>query len=63
MMGRVKRVAVSGMRVMCCRLVMSSCVVTGRFLVMLRSVLVMLGGLRVMGMRRVRGFLSHAFSP
>ncbi len=65
MMGSVKRMGMSGVGVMSGRLMMSGCVVPGSFLVMLRSMLVMFGGLRVMGMCRMglSGFLSHAFSP
>ncbi len=51
-MFRMQGVGMSGMRVMSRRLMMTGGVVPGSFLVVLRSVLVMFGGL---GMMAVRG--------
>ncbi len=64
-MGCVQGVGMSGVRVMSGRLMMSGGVVPGGFLVMLRRVLVMFGGLGMMGVRgvTVRRFLRHRSSP
>ncbi len=64
-MGRVQGVGMRGMGVMSSRLVMAGGVVPGGFLVVLRSVLVMLRGLGMKGLRRVavRLFFWHKYSP
>ncbi len=55
----------SGVCVMCRLFMLSGSVVCGRFLVVLRGMLMMFRSLGVMAMRRMglSGFLSHAFSP
>ncbi len=66
MMSCMKRVGMSGMCVMSRGLMMTRGVMRGCFLVVLHSLLVMLGGLGMVAMRRMllmRWFLSHVFSP
>jgi hypothetical protein len=63
MMGRVKHVGMSSVCVMSGRLMMAGGVMTGGLFVVPRRMLVMLGGLCVMPVCRVRGFLSHVFLP
>jgi hypothetical protein len=64
MMCSMKRVSMRGMGMMSGHFMVPGGVMSGGFLVVFRSVLVMLGSLLVMAMRRmvVRGFFSHGFS-
>ena len=66
MMGRMQHMGMSAVSVMSRCLMMTSGVMTGRLLVMLCSMPVMLGGLQMMLMRwmvSVRRLLCHGFSP
>ncbi len=64
-MGRMQGVGMRGVRVMRGRLMMSGGVVPSGFLVMLRRVFVMFGGLGMKGLRgvAVSRFLRHKSSP
>ena len=53
MVTRVHHVGMGAVGVMSCRLMTARCVVSGSFLMMLRSMLVVLGGLQMMGMSGV----------